>query len=60
MRFEVSTEFINGHAVNARCAFVALDPLQGSSDAVPSLFTPSSSSFKVQAFGAGRTYYAFC
>jgi hypothetical protein len=30
------------------------------SDAVPSLFTPSSSSFKVQAFGAGRTYYAFC
>ncbi len=24
------------------------------SDAVPSLFTPSSSSFKVQAFGAGR------
>jgi putative transposase len=28
--------------------------------AVPSLFTPSSSSFKVQAFGAGRTYYAFC
>ena len=30
------------------------------SDAVPSLFTPKSSSFKVQAFGAGRTYYAFC
>ncbi len=29
MRFEVGTEFINGHAVNARCAFVALDPLQG-------------------------------
>lgn len=30
------------------------------SDAVPSLFTPVSSSFKVQAFGAGRTYYALC
>ena len=30
------------------------------SDALPSLFTPSSFTFKVQAFGAGRTYYAFC
>jgi len=30
------------------------------SDALPSLFTPSTSSFKVQAFGAGRTYYALC
>ncbi len=36
-----------------------LSPLR-LSDAVPSLFTPSSSSFKVQAFGAGRTYYALC
>ena len=38
----------------AACAALCL------SDAVPSLFTPSSSSFKVGAFGAGRTYYAFC
>ena len=30
------------------------------SDALPSLFTAVSSSFKVQAFGAGRTYYALC
>ena len=30
------------------------------SDALPSLFTPVSSSFKVRAFGAGRTYYASC
>ena len=30
------------------------------SDAVSSLFTPSTSSSKVQAFGAGRTYYAVC
>jgi hypothetical protein len=29
MRFEVATEFVNGHAVNTRRTFVALDPLQG-------------------------------
>lgn len=29
VRFQVGTELIDGHAVNARCAFVALDPLQG-------------------------------
>ena len=29
VRFQVGTKFINGHAVNARCPFVALDPLQG-------------------------------
>lgn len=29
MRFEVSAKFVDGHAVYARRAFVALDPLQG-------------------------------
>ena len=32
IRFEVGAEFIDGHAVNARRAFVALDSLQGSSE----------------------------
>ena len=29
VRFQVGAEFIDGHAVNARRAFVALDPFQG-------------------------------
>jgi hypothetical protein len=29
VRFEVGTEFVDGHAVYARRTFVALDPLQG-------------------------------
>ena len=29
VRFEVDTEFIDSHAVDSRCSFVALDPFQG-------------------------------
>ena len=29
VRFEVGTEFIHSHAIDARCAFVALDLCQG-------------------------------